>query len=58
MATATVSRPRAISGIFRLEDNVAASDSVFWSCLVLASPLADLFLKLQEARGARTPAHP
>jgi uncharacterized membrane protein len=49
---------RAISGIFRLEDNVAASDSVFWSCLVLAIPLADLVLQLQESRRARTPAHP
>jgi hypothetical protein len=45
-----------IGGIFRLEDNVAASDTVFRSCLVLAIPLADLVLQLQESRRARTAA--
>jgi FtsH-binding integral membrane protein len=47
---------RAITGIFRLDDNVAAGDTIFWSCLVLAIPLADLVLQLQESRRARTPA--
>ena len=41
---------RAIGGIFRLDDNVAASDTTFWICLVLAIPLADLILQLQESR--------
>jgi uncharacterized membrane protein len=47
---------RVIEGIFGLDDNVAASDTVFWICLVLAIPLADLILQLQESRRMRTPA--
>ena len=49
---------RAIDGIFGPDDNVVASDTAFWICLVLAIPLADLVLQLQEIRRARTPAHP
>ena len=47
---------RAIDGIFGLDDNVAASDTAFWICLVLAIPLADLVLQLQELWRTRTPA--
>ena len=47
---------RVIEGIVGLDDNVAASDTVFWICLVLAIPLADLILQLQESRRMRTPA--
>jgi len=47
---------RVIDGIFRLDDNAAASDTAFWICLVLAIPLADLILQLQESRRTRTPA--
>ncbi len=46
---------RVIGGIFRLDDNAAASDTVFWICLVLAIPLADLILQFQESRRARIP---
>jgi uncharacterized membrane protein len=44
---------RVIGGIFRLDDNVAASDTAFWICLVLAVPLADLILQVQESRRTR-----
>jgi len=47
---------RVIPGIFGLDDNAAAVDTIDWICLVLAIPLADLVLQLQESWRARTPA--
>jgi uncharacterized membrane protein len=47
---------RLIPGIFGLDDNVAAGDTIDWICLVLAIPLADVVLQLQESWRTRTPA--
>jgi len=47
---------RLIPGILGLDDNVAAGDTIDWICLVLAIPLADLVLQLQESWRTRAPA--
>ena len=44
---------RLIPGIFGLDSDVAAGDTIDWICLVLAIPLADLVLQLQESRRSR-----
>jgi uncharacterized membrane protein len=40
---------RVISGIFGLDDSNTAGETIVWTCLVLAIPLADLVLQLQES---------
>lgn len=47
---------RLIPGILGLDSDVAAGDTVDWICLVLAMPLADVVLQLQESRRARAAA--
>ena len=47
---------RLIPGVLGLDDDIAANDTIDWITMVLAIPLADLVLQLQESRRARTPA--
>jgi len=47
---------RLIPGILGLDGDIAAGDTIDWICLVLAIPLADLILQLQESRRTRAPA--
>ena len=47
---------RLISGIFGLDDSVTASETIVWTCVALAIPLADLVLQLQESWRTRTQA--
>jgi uncharacterized membrane protein len=47
---------RLIPAILGLDSDVAAGDTIDWICLVLAIPLADLILQLQESRRTRTAA--
>jgi uncharacterized membrane protein len=47
---------RLISGIFGLDDSIAAAETIVWVCLVLAIPLADLVLQLQESSRERATA--
>jgi len=44
---------RVISGIFGLDDTPGASEAIVWSCIVLAIPMADVVLQLQESWRAR-----
>lgn len=47
---------RLISGIFGLDDSNTAGETIVWTCLVLAIPLADLVLQLQESWRERASA--
>jgi uncharacterized membrane protein len=47
---------RLISGIFGLDDSNTAGETIVWICLVLAIPLADLVLQLQESWRERASA--
>jgi len=44
---------RVISGIFGLDDTPGAGETIVWSCIVLAIPLADIVLQLQDSWRAR-----
>jgi len=57
-ACAPVVAPPKCIVMFGLDDNVAAGDTINWICLVLAIPLADVVLQLQESWRTRTPAAP
>jgi len=46
---------RLIPGVLGLDDDVAANDTIDWITLVLAIPLADLVLQLQESLRSRAP---
>jgi len=46
---------RLIPGVFGLDDDVAANDTIDWITLALAIPLADLVLQLQESFRSRAP---
>lgn len=44
---------RLISGIFGLDASLVAGETIIWTCLVFAIPLADLVLQWQESWGTR-----
>jgi uncharacterized membrane protein YtjA (UPF0391 family) len=47
---------RLISGLFGFDDSLAAGETIVWTCVVFAIPLADVVLQIQESLRARTPA--
>jgi len=47
---------RLIAGVFGFDEDLAAIETIVWSCLVCAIPLADVVLQLQESRRSRSPA--
>jgi hypothetical protein len=47
---------RLISGVLGLDDNNVAGEVIIWSFLVMAVPMADVVLRVQESWRARPPA--
>jgi uncharacterized membrane protein len=47
---------RLISGVLGLDDNNVAGEVIIWICLVMAVPMADVVLQVQESWRARPPA--
>jgi uncharacterized membrane protein len=47
---------RLISGVFGLDDSTTASETIVWTCVALAVPLADVVLQLQEYLRTRAQA--
>ena len=44
---------RLVSGVFGLDDSMAAGETIVWICVALAIPLADIVLQVQEMLKAR-----
>jgi uncharacterized membrane protein len=47
---------RLISGILGLDDDLAASETIVWTCLALSIPMADVVLQLQDSWRTRASA--
>ena len=47
---------RLIAGVFGFDQDLEAIETIVWSCLACAIPLADVVLQLQESQRSRSPA--